>query len=283
VTDCNIASSPASSGPNSNNIDKPMDSTTKITTCWDAFRQRALGDGMLIESLIREVYSALVPQDGHAIDGGANVGFHTLGLSSRLSLGRVLAVEANASTYQDLQRNTAGCANVRRHFGALQADAAALTVDFHCSSSHPGRSGIQRSWDLIAPGKVQYEPTVTVPATTMDKLVANASWRRLDFIKLDLEGGEFPALRGGERSLRELRPLVVTEHGHLAPQANGFTIEEYYAWLDALGYAAMDPAGQPAGPARPYPFWYLFLVPSERADVLAAHLQAQMSRPLDGA
>ncbi len=36
---------------------------------------------------------------------------------------------------------------------------------------------------------------------------------RIDFLKIDVEGGEYGVLRGGLETLRRSRPVVVFEHG----------------------------------------------------------------------
>jgi FkbM family methyltransferase len=231
---------------------------------WQAFYERARTNGELIEIVIRSLYADNLPSDAVALDGGANVGYHTLSLARQLSRGQVIAVEANSKTLEVLGRAVQPFPNVKVVYGALQDDSARTGIEFHCSSSHPGRSGVGKLWDLIDQGQVQYEAPTTVPATTIDRLVQENQLNRLDFIKLDLEGGEFPALRGGERTLRELRPLVVTEHGHLAPALNGFGIAEYLEWLRSVDYVPVSPAGVPVEISSPYPFWYIFLVPVEQ-------------------
>lgn len=233
---------------------------------WASFTEVARKDGSRIEQVIKRVYESHISTAGNAVDGGANVGLHTRGLSDHLRGGSVIAVEANEATFRRLELQTATRTNLHRHLGALQDDPQRTEITFNCSPSHPGRSGISRIWDRIAPGQVEYADSVTVPATTIDKLVDEARWLRLDFVKLDLEGGEFPALRGGAASLKRFRPLVVTEHSIHAPAANGFEIGQYFDWLSSIGYVAMDPAGLAANVGRPFPFWYLFLAPEEEAD-----------------
>jgi hypothetical protein len=51
-----------------------------------------------------------------------------------------------------------------------------------------------------------------------------------------------------------------------APKLNGFEIGSYFAWLASIGYVPMAPNGQLATLEAPFPFWYLFLVPSERLE-----------------
>jgi FkbM family methyltransferase len=232
-------------------------------TEWTAFADRARSDGKLIELVIKDVYVSNFPADGVALDGGGNVGYHTKGLAEHLTAGRVISVEANRATYETLLRNTSRFSNVTAVYAALQDDPGRQTVTFNCSPSHPGRSGISRLWDTISPGKVAYEPAAAVPATTIDKLVREHGLARLDFIKLDLEGGEYHAMRGAEHSLRTLRPLVVSEHSIHAPKLNGFDIAVYFEWLRGLGYTPMAPNGELVELSRPFPFWYVFLVPTE--------------------
>ena len=50
--------------------------------------------------------------------------------------------------------------------------------------------------------------TVTVPLTTIDAIVAELNLERVDFIKMDVEGAERNALRGGFDTLRRFRPRL---------------------------------------------------------------------------
>jgi FkbM family methyltransferase len=47
-----------------------------------------------------------------------------------------------------------------------------------------------------------------VPVTTIDDYCAREAIARVDFIKMDIEGAEEPALRGGEKTIRTLRPRM---------------------------------------------------------------------------
>jgi FkbM family methyltransferase len=247
---------------------------------WLDFKERARADGKLIENVIMDVYSNLLPEDACAIDGGANVGLHTLGLARRLGTGRVIAVEANPKTFATLEQRTKSFPQVTRIHAALQDDPERGQISFNCSSTHPGRSGVSRLWDRIAPDQVRYDEPLTVTATTIDRIVQEYGLARLDFIKLDLEGGEYHAVRGARHSLATLRPLVVSEHSIHAPAINGFEIATYLGWLDSLGYVPLAPNGAAATPDEPYPFWYVFLVPKERLPEFRPLLQGALQSHL---
>ena len=54
----------------------------------------------------------------------------------------------------------------------------------------------------------------TVPTTTIDEMFGGSDARRVDFIKLDIEGAELSALRGAEATLRRDRPKLAVAVYH---------------------------------------------------------------------
>lgn len=233
-------------------------------TEWQSFVKQARGDGTRIEVLIRTFYCdhLLAPTD-NAIDGGSHGGYHTIPLARRLADGKVIGVDANAAMVDQLRAKAKDIPNVILEYAALQADHDIESVTFNVSTSHVGRSGISRIWDKIAPGTVEYAAPMPVPATTIDKLVRKHSLDTLRFIKLDLEGGEFNAIRGAASTMSTLRPVLVTEHSLKAPEVNGFSVSEYFEHMMSLNYVVLSPSGEVVTPSNPFPFWYVFLVPAE--------------------
>jgi FkbM family methyltransferase len=57
-------------------------------------------------------------------------------------------------------------------------------------------------------------PSVVVPLTTIDKLVAELGLPRIDFIKMDVEGAEANAIAGARNTLTRFKPrlAIATEH-----------------------------------------------------------------------
>ena len=56
---------------------------------------------------------------------------------------------------------------------------------------------------------------VTVPLTTIDKMVAELKLPRVDFIKMDIEGAEQRALAGGANAISTWRPRMEISVNHL--------------------------------------------------------------------
>jgi FkbM family methyltransferase len=241
---------------------------------WQSFVQRARNDGGRIETLIKAFYREhLLISTDNAIDGGSHSGYHTIPLAQQLTEGKVVAIDANVAMVDRLQAKIENIPNIILEHAALQADADAESITFNVSTSHLGRSGISRIWDKIAPGTVEYAPPIPVPATTIDRLVKKHALGTLRFIKLDLEGGEFNAIRGAIETMSTLRPVFVTEHSIRAPEVNGFTVSEYFHHMTSLNYSVLAPNGMEVTTSNPFPFWYVFLVPTEMQFDVARGLQ----------
>jgi len=118
---------------------------------------------------------------------------------------------------------------------------------------------------------------ISVRVDTIDNIVAAAKLQRVDYIKMDIEGGELDALRGASRTLSEFRPIVSVEYGHQAFTAYGYHQDSLFEFGEQARYKIFDPFLQFIGTrelwdaAKCRYCWDLFLVPEERA--------AQMKSP----
>jgi FkbM family methyltransferase len=82
------------------------------------------------------------------------------------------------------------------------------TETLRFSASNQANPGSHTVVDKDAPG------TITIEVTTIDSLVKELGLRRVDFVKMDIEGAEERALRGARETIRNYRPRlgVGTEH-----------------------------------------------------------------------
>jgi len=70
--------------------------------------------------------------------------------------------------------------------------------------------------------------------------------RRVDFVKLDIEGGEYDALEGGRSVIERYQPVIQFEHQPGAAERLGHPGAIVWELLDDLGYrfAALDDLGR---------------------------------------
>jgi hypothetical protein len=86
-------------------------------------------------------------------------------------------------------------------------------------------------------------PVVTVPAVRADDVLREHDWDRVDFVKLDVEGFEIPALHGLERTLRRKNaPIVHFESNTHTLAMYGKTDADLKGTLRRFGYTIYDVA-----------------------------------------
>jgi FkbM family methyltransferase len=174
------------------------------------FRDRALQPGMV------------------AVDVGANLGFHTLGMARRVGpTGRVHAFEPDPHHFRLLARavKESGCTQVVLHEAA--ASDRAGTAHLYLASANRGDNRLVAAEESRA--------RIAIRTVAVDEVLAPES--RVDLIKIDAQGAEVEVLRGLAETLRtravrllcELSPSLLARAGH--------DREAFFGPLRALGYA----------------------------------------------
>lgn len=137
------------------------------------------------------------------LDVGANIGFFTMLAASVVGpAGRVVAVEPNVQNIRLLEasRRANGFEQVVVAHAAAGTGVGLLALNTSYSNGTP--SAIDH--DLGALMSAQIVPCFPLPAMV-------PAGRRVDFIKIDIEGAEYLALLGAQEMLRKDRPVIVSE------------------------------------------------------------------------
>jgi FkbM family methyltransferase len=192
------------------------------------------------ERELRALRALLSPGD-HFVDCGANVGLWSLVAAGRVGgAGRVTAFEPNPSAHERLIQNIAASGAVGERITVLNVAVAARTgfVTFETGAQHNlGRIVGDRGGGACIP----------VQAVSLDEQLGDVAIRAL---KLDIEGGEAPALRGAARILTTQRPWIWAEFNVAANGTNRIGDWEVYTLLREHGYKCrriIPGAGAPAG------------------------------------
>jgi FkbM family methyltransferase len=161
--------------------------------------------------------ASIVGPGSVCLDVGAAAGLYTVVLSHLAGpAGEVHAVEPLQFAHP-VWRWVLGFrrrANVRHYTLALGADpgAGVMSVPFGKRVAVTGRSFLTGKSSGLGPNTefVRHEE-VPVTVDTLDALVARIGLSRLDFIKIDVEGGELHVLQGGQGTIEEFRPALLVE------------------------------------------------------------------------
>jgi len=90
---------------------------------------------------------------------------------------------------------------------------------------------------------------VEIAGTTLDAACAKMPGR-ISFLKIDIEGAELGALRGGERTLKKHRPIVLSEVVEAHLHRYGHTTGMLFAFFEGLGYLPFVLDGAQPRPVR---------------------------------
>lgn len=171
--------------------------------------ERFVTERRLLRRLLRPGWSVA--------DVGANIGYYALLFAEAVGpAGRIACFEPEPDNLVELRRNVEDNRLPRTDVFPVAVGASAGTVSL--------RAGINGSVTADGSGEIQ------VPLRSLDELLAD---RRVDFIKIDVEGYEGHVLDGAARLLLDQRPTLYVEihPGFLAPP---HTVDGLLDRLDAL-------------------------------------------------
>jgi FkbM family methyltransferase len=181
-----------------------------------AFRAGTADEFVLEQSFDHDIFFTGVPEyrpkeDDVIIDVGAHIGTFSLLAASKVPKGRVYAIEASRETFCYLRTNVAlnRLTNIDVTQVAL-SDKAGTTTLFH----HEENWGHSIMKQLSARSEI-------VVTESLSELVARKGIGRIDFMKFNCEGAEFPILMSAPMELLErINMMLVLYHCDLATNAS---------------------------------------------------------------
>ncbi len=165
-----------------------------------------------------------------AVDIGANLGEYTLFIAKRLTHGKVFSFEPLPLMRDRLVENINlnGFINVIT-IGVGLSDREQLLQIYEVDDVHEGLNTFYL-------GDRKSKGFQEVLLKTLDSQVELLKIERIDFIKIDVEGSELPALKGALKSILKWRPYVMVEINDLTYHAAGYEKEEVGFYFKDLNY-----------------------------------------------
>jgi FkbM family methyltransferase len=178
---------------------------------------------------VAEACQMILTPRSNTIDIGAHLGIQLSALLNFASEGRHIAFEPVPHKARWL----------RRKFPEVDVREVALhhtpgEVTFYVNRSRPGYSGLR----LHRNPEHDVEP-ITVQQRSLDECLS--ATHEVDFIKVDVEGGELFVLQGALDLLSRCRPTILFESTHSGHEAWGVQPEQLFDFLAAQRYAIYLP------------------------------------------
>jgi FkbM family methyltransferase len=237
----------------------------------EIFADLARGRGF--ESTELTFVTNVLQPDGVFWDLGANFGLYAISAARTVGRrGHVLAVEPDPRNVRRLRTNLVlnRCRNVETIAAAVGESEG--VIDFE-SCDQGAYSGVRLG---DHPGT---NTTISVPQTTLDALSSEPGRLPPDVVKMDIEGSELFALRGGADLFERVRPMLLAEFSDRRTSPHGYAAADLYDWLTERDYGLfrfVSPSRLvPDGRRASYDADNLVACPREAVDRLSRWLDAE--------
>jgi len=178
------------------------------------------------------LFRRIVQEGMTVIDVGANVGYYTLQAAARVGrTGQVHAFEPASATFARLVENIS--LNRFENIVARQAivhDRGGRHKLFVAGSDNTGQSGLRSP-----PG---FRSVEQVEAVILDDYCASAGLRRVDVVKIDVEGNELAVLRGMPDLLAQPQLQLLVEINASTLRATDTRPSDLFGFLGRYGFRA---------------------------------------------
>jgi FkbM family methyltransferase len=188
--------------------------------------ERLMWAGAYERSLVRALKFVLKPGMVF-LDLGANIGYFSAIAAALIGpTGKVFAFEPSPACFIRLQHN------LRCFQQAVLYNCAASDENgqcwFHFQAKENGWGSLFNDHDLTE--------RIQVSTLRLDDWARDAAIERLDFLKIDIEGGEYAALHGAQTLLRRFQPIVIAELNSVCLSRDQRTPDDVLHLLCEAGY-----------------------------------------------
>jgi FkbM family methyltransferase len=196
--------------------------------------------GNIYERRTKAALRNLVSPGSVVLDIGANIGAHTLHLAQLVGPnGHVMAFEPTDFAFRKLSRNL-----------ELNPLLAARVEAYHCfltaSDGASVPNAIYSSWPLAVEAGLHAKhlgremQTQAAQARSLDSILSEQSDRKVQLVKLDVDGFECDVLRGATTMLRDTRPIFVMELAPYVLEERGASLEQLLSYFIPNDYSFYD-------------------------------------------
>jgi FkbM family methyltransferase len=206
--------------------------------------------GGMFERSTAVALAKLTEPSSLVLDIGANIGAHTLHLAQLVGPdGRVMAFEPTDFAFRKLSRNL-----------ELNPSLAARVEARHCFLTANDGAGVPEaiysSWPLAVEAGLHAKhlgremQTEQAQSRSLDSILSECADRKVQLVKLDVDGFECDVLRGATAMLREVRPIFVMELAPYVLDERGASLDQLLSYFIPNGYVFYDERTQKRLPSE---------------------------------
>ena len=188
------------------------------------------------ELLALREFKKVLRKDSVVIDVGANIGAHTLPLAKMVgACGMVFAFEPTIFAFEKLRRNIELNPDLGKQISVNQLFLCHDVSEKVCPE-------IGASWPLMPSVKVHplarfvKKSSNGAKRQALDQYIESNTVKRVDLIKLDIDGYELDMLKGAVNTIRRFKPKIMFELAPYILEEHGSSSRELLEFFDGVGY-----------------------------------------------
>ncbi|RXK60838.1 FkbM family methyltransferase [Lacibacter luteus] len=187
----------------------------------------------LYDQQTKQIIRRVCKANSHCIDVGTHCGDILDVLLQQSPNGMHYGFEPIPLLYQQLKKKYSNNGNVQLFDYALSNVNG--TTSFNYVTSNPSYSGIKkRNYDR----KGETDTEINVKTAKLDDLLLQQT-NNIDFIKVDVEGGELDVLKGASALLARDHPVVIFECGLGGTDIYEHTPTQLFTFFEKHGYSIL--------------------------------------------
>lgn len=168
---------------------------------------------------LQDIINKYVKHGGSVLEVGANIGFFTIYFSKHVgSTGKVYAFEPIPSTYDVLKNNILLNSLINIETYNLAASSAPGEIVFRMPNGDHSTASMH--WHKSCEDAEEY----IVNAVDLDSMFHD---KKIDFVKIDVEGAEGDVIAGMEKIISASKPIVFVECSEIGRQVFWEVMKKY--------------------------------------------------------
>ena len=193
----------------------------------DYLFKQAIENGIHEPHFVELINKLLLPTD-IVLDVGGNIGTHAILLSKKVSKGHVYTFEPQSLVFSILQNNLLlnSCRNVTAYRFAIS------NIDHSTISMQP----FTFNKKSINNAALQIDLDDAMGDFTLTRTLDSFEFKKIDFIKMDIQGSEVLALNGAKNLLLTKKPIMFIEMEEQYLRDLGSSTKELMETLFSLNY-----------------------------------------------
>jgi len=193
--------------------------------------QRAVIEG-IYESANLRIINSLIKPNTEVFDIGANIGIMAIPFLAGHSDIKVISVEASPNTLPYLKKTQAASTYTDRWVIIDKAVSDSVkTINFNLADEADG------AYDsMLDTKRIAFTRSVQIDCTTIDAIWNQRNKPEVSFIKIDIEGGDLLALRGGAECIKTCRPSILLEWNYINIKAFGLVNKDFFEFFQSIDY-----------------------------------------------